>query len=34
MTTELLINKDVSKRDVTLHDECIFNGASLEEVNM
>ena len=24
MTTELLINKDVSKTDETLHDECIF----------
>ena len=24
MTTELSINKDISKRDETLHDECGF----------
>jgi len=24
MTTELFINKDVSKTDETLHEECIF----------
>jgi len=24
MTTELFINKDFSKTDETLHDECIF----------
>ena len=24
MTTELLINKDASKTDESLHDECIF----------
>ena len=26
MTTELFIDKDVSKTDETLHDECIFKS--------